>query len=137
MPCNYNNYPPNWKSEIRPRILERDGNKCKICKVPNGEFICRGEVQGVEVWQDDDGIFYDLANGERLGATYWGDVSVGEAKLIKVVLTISHLDHDTSNNDDDNLAALCQLHHNRLDVDFRKSNRKKTLNIKKRQLDLL
>lgn len=27
-------YPPNWK-EIRERILERDGNRCKSCDVPN------------------------------------------------------------------------------------------------------
>jgi len=29
----------------------------------------------------------------------------------RVVLTVAHLDHDTTNNTDDNLAALCQRCH--------------------------
>ncbi len=31
MPCNYKNYPPNWFTEIRPRILERAKNCCEQC----------------------------------------------------------------------------------------------------------
>ena len=33
-----------------------------------------------------------------------------------VVLTVAHLDHDTTNNDDSNLAALCQRCHLRHDA---------------------
>ena len=35
MPCNYLEYPPKWKSEIRPRILKRAGNKCEFCGAEN------------------------------------------------------------------------------------------------------
>jgi hypothetical protein len=29
MPINYKEYPANWKTEIRPSILERAGHKCE------------------------------------------------------------------------------------------------------------
>ncbi len=35
MPINYNDYPSNWKTEIRPRILERAGHRCELCGVKN------------------------------------------------------------------------------------------------------
>ena len=40
----------------------------------------------------------------------------------KVVLTVAHLDHDTSNNDFDNLKAWCQRCHNTYDAPNRKRN---------------
>ena len=42
----------------------------------------------------------------------------------RVVLTVAHLDHDPGNNDESNLAALCQACHNRYDAPKRHSNRK-------------
>ena len=35
MPVDYSKYPPNWKTEIRPRILKRAGNKCEECGAEN------------------------------------------------------------------------------------------------------
>lgn len=35
MPCDYSKYPPNWKTEIRPRILKRAKNKCEFCGAEN------------------------------------------------------------------------------------------------------
>ena len=35
MPCDYSKYPPNWKTEIRPRILKRSRNKCEFCEAEN------------------------------------------------------------------------------------------------------
>jgi len=36
MPCDYKDYPPNWKSEIRPDILNRAGHRCEGSpKYPN------------------------------------------------------------------------------------------------------
>lgn len=43
----------------------------------------------------------------------------------KVILTVAHLDHDKSHNADDNLLALCQLHHLGYDRDRHVANRKK------------
>ncbi len=31
LPFNYKKYPPNWMSEIRPRILARDNHTCQNC----------------------------------------------------------------------------------------------------------
>jgi 5-methylcytosine-specific restriction endonuclease McrA len=35
MPINYKKYPANWKSEIVPRIKQRDGHCCKFCGIEN------------------------------------------------------------------------------------------------------
>lgn len=37
MPCDYKDYPKNWRSEIRPAILERAGNRCEFCGAVNYE----------------------------------------------------------------------------------------------------
>lgn len=119
MPCNYNDYPPTWKSEIRPRILKRAGDKCEECGVPNGMLILRGEYDGKEVYQDLDGWIYDAATSEMIGDDYVGEVDPsGTNKFFPIVLTVAHLDHDPENWNvkDDRLKALCQLHHLRLDA---------------------
>lgn len=41
----------------------------------------------------------------------------------KVVLTIAHLDHDPSHNEDDNLRAMCQRCHNTYDLHHRRTHR--------------
>ena len=35
MPINYKNYPPDWKTRIRPAILARAGNTCEQCGAAN------------------------------------------------------------------------------------------------------
>lgn len=42
----------------------------------------------------------------------------------RVVLTCAHLDHDPQNCDEANLAAWCQLHHNRYDREHRRQTRR-------------
>lgn len=37
MPCDYKNYPANWKTEIRPAILKRANDKCEFCSAVNYE----------------------------------------------------------------------------------------------------
>ena len=44
-----------------------------------------------------------------------------------VVLTVAHLDHDPANNDDGNLAALCQRCHNTYDAPKRHGNRRRRI----------
>lgn len=127
MPIDYSKYPPNWKSEIRPRIIERAGNKCEICGVPNGARILRGVYDGLEAFQDEDGSIYSTETGECIGDDYLGEVDQsGKNKVIKIVLTVAHLDHDPENwqVEDDRLKLLCQLHHLRLDAPEKKKKRK-------------
>lgn len=125
MPIDYKNYPKNWKSEIRPAILERANNKCEFCGVENNIAIFRGTIIGKEVYQRDNGAVYDADNSEFLFNDYYAEIEAPETrKAIKVVLTVAHLDHDTTNNDPSNLKALCQRCHNRYDMKQRVHNRK-------------
>jgi len=101
MPINYKNYAPNWKTEIRPQILERAGHRCEGCGVPNYAVVlrqcrtvlaecgsCREAVAAVPFYHDALGGFSTA-----------------------IVLTIAHLDHDVRNNAPENLKALCQKCH--------------------------
>ena len=127
MPCNYKNYHPDWKTVIRPDIMKRAKNCCEQCGVrhyavghrENGRFIPTGGNQ----WHDMAGNGELSYKESRELCQHHNEIC--EDKLIIIVLTIAHLDNDTSNNDYSNLKALCQQCHNRLDVEYRKNNRKK------------
>jgi len=111
-------YPINWK-QIRERILDRDENECRFCHVPNGMKITR----------DAKGNWWEASfqDGEHFAFT-------GHSKPLRIVLTIAHLDHDVSNNADDNLAALCQRCHLRHDIKQHVSNAATTRRLKKEEL---
>lgn len=86
MPIDYTKYPQNWKTQIRPRILERSGGRCE--------------------WVDQD-------TGERCEAVNYQPHPTTKSK---VILTIAHTQNpDPMDCRDENLMALCQLHHLRLD----------------------
>jgi len=110
MPIDYSRYPANWKSEIVPRILERAGGCCEWCGIQNG-----AQATSVPLMVRDGGRYKQ----KRFWLTNEGDVirmkpfAVGDIKIITVVLTIAHLDHDEQNHDvsDERLRALCQYCH--------------------------
>jgi hypothetical protein len=54
-----------------------------------------------------------------------------------IVLTIAHLDHDTTNNADSNLLALCQRCHLSYDAKHHATNSRRTRDAKKGQLTFL
>ena len=93
MPIDYTKYHPKW-TLIRRLILKRAENKCEMCGVGNHLFGWR-----------DDGEFH-ISEGMEQEA----DIADGR-KIIKIILTIAHLDHNRDNNDFDNLQALCQRCH--------------------------
>lgn len=134
MPIDYSKYPKNWKSEIRPAILQRANNKCEVCGVENNMIILRGIWNGVECYQDCDGLIYDAANGECIDSTYLGEVHPTN-KLIRIVLTIAHLDHDVANNSYDNLKAMCQKCHLNYDKEHHANTRRR--NRKQLQLEIM
>lgn len=133
MPIDYSRYPPNWKTEIVPRILERAEHKCELCGLENGQ-----KVWSVAVWLKD-GSRYKV---KRIWLSDDGDmirlkaVSVnGETKKVKVVLTIAHLDHDETNHDvaDDRLRAWCQHCH----LNYDATEKMRRIMAKAEQRDLL
>ncbi len=128
MPINYANYPPNWLTEIRPRILKRANNKCEFCGVPNYKEVLRGIWFHKSCYQDKEGVIYDAKTSEVLDKNYVGFIDItGKKDFIKVVLTIAHLDHDVENWQvkDERLAALCQRCH--LNYDRQDNHRKKRI----------
>ena len=116
-PENRKLYPKNWR-EIRQRILKRAGNRCEFCGAPNHAYGFR----------DPDGVFHEWDPFEG-GPTRLSELPA--VRWVRIVLTIAHLDHDPTNNDPENLKALCQQCHNRWDAEHRKKNRLKTLAEKK------
>lgn len=132
MPFDVKKYPANWKSEIRPAILERAKHRCEKCGVKNYDFGYR-DLQGhFYSWEyickelDDHGndLFDDV-----LSHCY--DKKDNPTKGIKIVLTIAHLDHNIQNNDYSNLAAYCQRCHLLLDSIQHRESARKTIQKKK------
>ena len=113
MPIDYSKYPPNWKTEIRPRILARANNKCECCGLENKTFALSYKKNGITVWEQ---------------GTFEGWLKNNLPKRVKVVLTIAHLDHDETNHNvtDDRLKAMCQLCHLRYDAEEKKRRRNLT-----------
>ena len=120
MPMNKANYAPDWRS-ISLRIRERDGWTCKWCGIEHNAIIRRLE----------DDVSY----------TYYGQYTTKDEwdrkwaralpKLVRIVLTVAHIDHDSTNNTDDNLAALCQRCHLRHDAQQHTSNAARTRRARK------
>lgn len=111
MPIDYSRYPSNWKSAIVPRILERAEFRCENCGIENGS-----DATSVALRVQDGGRY----KVKRFWLSNDGDVIrmkpfalPGQTKVVKVVLTVAHLDHDETNHDvkDDRLRAWCQYCH--------------------------
>ena len=131
MPIDYSDYPKNWKTKIRPDILTRAKNQCEFCLVENHSYVFRGTYNDMEVYQTSTCEVFDANSGKRIVNKFQGiDAYVRPnsgnvcEKAVKIVLTIMHLDHDTTNNCYSNLAAGCQRCHNRYDAKNRAANRK-------------
>ncbi|MES2462751.1 MAG: hypothetical protein V4671_19390 [Armatimonadota bacterium] len=106
-------YPANWKTEIRPRILARAGNRCETCGVLNGAIGYRKA----------DGSFVQLAEDiESAGMEVEVASCVDERKVIRIVCTVAHILPDTMDCRDSNLILECQRCHNRRDGAMRQAN---------------
>lgn len=137
MPIRYSTYPPNWNTHFRPKVLERAGNKCEFCGVPNYAVILRGQIRFpylLDIYQDDNGNIFNANSGDKIGESYVGDIDNPAKDWIKIVLTIAHLDHDPENHEVslDRLKALCQRCH----LNYDREHRKKVRKINQDQLDL-
>lgn len=114
-PENAARYPRNW-SEISQRIRDRAGNKCEECGVPNYQLGGRAP----------DGTWHKaLPLGEKLlrlewpspGSFWWCEgYDAAHLRIVRIVLTVAHLDHQPENCSDDNLRCWCQRCHNRYDM---------------------
>lgn len=111
MPIKKEDYPDDWDTAIRPRILKRAGHCCENCGVKEYTVGYRvGEKQEM----------YPLIIGKTYSEARELKERMMEAmgrKLIAIRITIAHLDHDEWNHKvkDERLAALCEQCHFRYD----------------------
>ena len=109
MPFNRKLYPKNWP-DISAAIRRRAGNICEFCGVENG----------AKGWRDRFGEFHQL---RELATASVRDLRLMTGKrIIAIVLTVAHLDHNPANCDPDNLKALCQMCHLRYDLKHHQRN---------------
>lgn len=134
MPCDYSKYPPNWLSEIRPRIMQRANNTCEgdNCDFKHNELVWSVKYKGKSQWFRD----YEQAESMPKSFEVKKGVYIDNPKQVRVILTIAHLDHDEQNHDvkDDRLKALCQICHLRYDAKEKYNrilNKSKKINQKK------
>ncbi len=111
MPIDYAKYPKNFKTEIRPRILERAGHKCEWCGVPNY----------ARVWRHPSEDLPNVFTTDIEQAALWYQDTAASGS--KICLTIAHIiDPDPMNCADDNLRALCNSCHLRHDAKMHAMN---------------
>lgn len=127
MPINYKLYPPNWKTHLVPTVLKRANNCCEECGRKNGQLVRSHVIKFTR-------------KGKLVYRREWNDdTEHNEAgKLVKVILTVAHLDNDSHNFavKVDRLRALCQLCHLRLDAQFKANKRKAQNQLRSQQLQL-
>lgn len=133
-PENRARYPKDW-TRISAEIRDRAGSRCEFCGVANGELGGRSPT----------GDWHKASTcGERLLKLEWprpGDMAMcigydEPLRIVRIVLTVAHLDHQPENCDPSNLKALCQRCHNRYDRPHRKVNAARTNRAKKASGDL-
>jgi 5-methylcytosine-specific restriction endonuclease McrA len=116
-PENRHRYPADWKA-IRNRILERAGHHCERCGKPNGVRLF---VLPNGVWWDSAYYTWRDNCGRWLGPEH---PDQDNDRFTRVVLTIAHWPDPTPENcADENLWALCQACHLRIDMDVHVANR--------------
>lgn len=103
---NKQRYPQDWK-RIRAAILERAKDRCEFCGAPN---------HALGHWGDDQFVRVPKRIAQTPGICYIRGIC---RKVIRIVLTVAHLDHTPENCDPENLRALCQRCHNRYDAKTR------------------
>jgi hypothetical protein len=101
----------------RQRIRERAGNKCEFCKVPNGLKVVRYPKEFPGWWFDyETGKGYN-EKGEHVAIVRASSELPPVFAFSTILLGMAHLNHDHTDNRDENLAYLCgrcHLMHDRL-----------------------
>ena len=102
-------YGAEWKRSVRPRILERAGQKCQQCGKPNHSiayvYCEKVNAQRVEYWVAQGGSVWRDSLGLVLPWSKWP--ARGMPRKIRVILQVAHLNHVSGDDREENLRALC------------------------------
>jgi hypothetical protein len=102
-------YGHHWRTNIRPRILDRAGRRCELCRAPDRQVVIR--------YDELPGWWFDIKSGDAfrpdgsLAATVRGSEMPDTYRLVKIVITVAHLNHVAGDDRDENLKAMCQWCH--------------------------
>lgn len=139
-PANMLKYPggsiksPEWRA-IRERIGERSGWRCETCGAPHMTIVARGSYGGRDAYMIvDTGEVIDAETGLKMATMKLS--AFGAYRVLKIILTVAHLNHEETCNEDGNLAHLCQRHHLRLDAKHHARNSARTRRNRGGQLDM-
>lgn len=113
-PENRSRYPKDWPA-VSLAARERAGWKCQH---PG----CNARQYAFGVWKVPGGFFFELGReatytearqraAEESFARHGDGPAPADEKIIVIVLTVAHLDHQPENCAPENLAAMCQRHH--------------------------
>jgi 5-methylcytosine-specific restriction endonuclease McrA len=115
-PENKQRYPKDWYA-ISVRIRQRAGNRCEECGVENHALGGRTPEGG---WLRAQPTGTDGMNltWPRPGELAWcgGTFTAVLLRIVRIVLTVAHLNHTPEDCRDENLKAMCQRCHNRYDA---------------------
>lgn len=108
MPIDRRDYALDWRAISHRIRFVRAGGRCERCGAPHGEMIERSATR------KGAPDLYRLADGRTFRAdtgAYVGVIEFAVKRRTRVKLMTAHLNHDPSDNDDDNLGAFCQRCH--------------------------
>jgi len=90
-------YPPEWNDTIRPAILKRDNYTCTEpgCKVRHRSV---GYYDAAGNWHECDQFMKVWALNQGI-------------KVKPVYLQVAHINHNKSDNREENLRSMCPRHH--------------------------
>lgn len=109
MPIDYNRYPSDWSTRLHRIVWERAQGKCEQCGLAHGQMVVSYKVPRYR-------------GRKRVYRVVWLNQStlpeIKGAKLVRVILTKAHLDHDATNKHvhPSRLRLWCQLCHLRYDA---------------------
>lgn len=125
---------PEWRA-VRERIGQRSGWRCETCSAPHMTIVARGSYGGRDAYMViDTGDVFDAETGLKMASMKLS--AFGAYRVLKIVLTVAHKNHDETDNRPENLAHLCQRHHLRLDAKHHARNAARTRRNRGGQLDM-
>ncbi|WP_407523811.1 hypothetical protein [Methylobacterium oryzisoli] len=101
-------YPIDWRELSVVIRFRRAGGRCEGCGRPH---LRRVHHLGDGRWFDPEFECWRDGRGRRLRGRLMTEDLLDRVRTTRVVLATAHRNHDTSDNSDANLAALCQRCH--------------------------